>query len=98
MNESPRRARKSVPRWTRTDRDWVMMVLGVVLIVFFVFSGYLALTEREDGTRGRKRGPVKDPKTSWIMEHRRIVCTKEHSARIMNLGIDERRAECAALS
>ncbi|MCA1961932.1 MAG: hypothetical protein LDL33_14200 [Desulfomonile sp.] len=73
MNESAPKARPRIPKQTRTNRDWVMLVLGVMLIVFFVFAGYVTLTAREDGARPRKRGPVKDPKISGIMENPQII-------------------------
>jgi len=78
VDESTRKARPRIPRRTRTDRDWVMMILGAMLIVFFVFAGYVTLTAREDGTRPRKRGPVKDPKIFGMMECPLIVGSPVH--------------------
>jgi len=98
VNESARNARQRVPRWTRTDRDWVMIVLGVILIVFFVAAGYAAVTGREDGTQRRKRGPVKDPKASAVMEHRTIANNGGLSAWTISRGIGGSTAGCAVLS
>ena len=73
MKESTGKGRPRTPRRTRTDRDWVMMVLGVLLIVFFVVAGYAALNGREDAARSRKRGPVKDPKAAAVVEGQRLA-------------------------
>jgi len=50
------------PRATRTNKDWVMIFLGMALILFFLGLG--CLTVSEDGKRPaqRIRGPVKDPR------------------------------------
>jgi hypothetical protein len=50
-----------VPRKTRTNRDWVMISLGVLLIFSFLVIGYLSLAPRDKGTSGPLRGPVKNP-------------------------------------
>lgn len=46
---------------TRTDRDWVMIVLGVCLVIFFLVGGYLSCGMTEKSAPPRLRGPVKDP-------------------------------------
>jgi hypothetical protein len=46
---------------TRTDRDWIMIVLGVCLVIFFLVGGYLSCGKKEESTSPRLRGPVKDP-------------------------------------
>jgi len=63
----PRRKRRAPePRRTRTDRDWIMMAIGVSLIVFFLVGGYMSLREREKNPGRRIRGPVRNPKTSCV--------------------------------
>jgi hypothetical protein len=34
---------------TRTDRDWIMIVLGVCLVIFFLVGGYLSCGKTEKG-------------------------------------------------
>jgi len=46
---------------TRTDQDWIMIVFGVVLVIFFLVGGYLSCGKTEKSTPPRLRGPVKDP-------------------------------------
>jgi hypothetical protein len=46
---------------TRTDRDWIMIVLGVCLVIFFLVGACLSLTRTEKGLQPKLRGPVKDP-------------------------------------
>ena len=50
-----------IPRRTRTNRDWIMISLGVLLIFLFLVIGYLSLVPRGKGAGGPLRGPVKDP-------------------------------------
>jgi|GEM_PF-7088438 len=52
-----------IPRRTRTNRDWIMISLGVLLIFLFLVTGYLSLAPLGTGTVGPLRGPVKDPST-----------------------------------
>ncbi len=49
------------PRRTRTDRDWIMFSLGVLLIFIFLVIGYFSVLPHSKGTGGVIRGPVKDP-------------------------------------
>jgi hypothetical protein len=59
---SPRTRKASpTPRRTRTDRDWVMLSLGVLLIFIFLVIGYFSILPRGKGTSGVIRGPVKNP-------------------------------------
>jgi hypothetical protein len=46
---------------TRTDRDWIMIVLGVCIVIFFLVGGYLSCGKTEKSTPPKLRGPVKDP-------------------------------------
>ena len=46
---------------TRTDRDWIMIVLGVCLVIFFVVGGYLSCCMNGKSAPPKLRGPVKDP-------------------------------------
>ncbi len=63
--ELPRKNKMVEPSTTRTNRDGIMIVLGVVLIVFFVVAGYLTLTRSDSQPNNNKtRGPVKDPSRS----------------------------------
>ncbi len=50
-----------IPRRTRTNRDWIMISIGVLLIFLFIVVGYLSLDPRGKGAGGPLRGPVKDP-------------------------------------
>jgi hypothetical protein len=63
-NLSGARREAPVPRRTRTNRDWVMISLGVLLICLFLVAGYLSLAPRGKETGGPLRGPVKNPNTS----------------------------------
>jgi hypothetical protein len=57
---STRRA-SPTPRRTRTERDWIMFSLGVLLIFIFLVIGYFSVFPHGKGTGGVIRGPVKDP-------------------------------------
>jgi hypothetical protein len=60
---SPMPENKRTPKLsnTRTERDWIMIVLGVCLVIFFLVGGYLSCGKTEKGTAPRLRGPVKEP-------------------------------------
>jgi hypothetical protein len=60
-NSSRTRKASPTPRRTRTDRDWVMLSLGVLLIFIFLVIGYFSVFPRSKGTSGVIRGPVKNP-------------------------------------
>ncbi len=47
------------PQTTRTNQDWIMVFLGVLLVFLFVVIGYLSLVRKPTGAI--MRGPVKDP-------------------------------------
>jgi hypothetical protein len=49
------------PSRTRTNKDWIMITLGVLLILFFLTSGYLGVVTTNKNSRQKIRGPVKDP-------------------------------------
>jgi len=46
---------------TRTNGDWVMILLGVFLIMLFLFAACLSYVDRGAGPSQRMRGPVKSP-------------------------------------
>jgi hypothetical protein len=56
--DSPRAPELST---TRSNGDWVMIVLGIALIALFVVAGYGALTGPDNAERSKPRGPVKNP-------------------------------------
>ena len=60
---SPMPENKRTPKLsnTRTDRDWIMIVLGVCLVIFFLVGGYLSCGKTEKSAPTKLRGPVKDP-------------------------------------
>lgn len=60
---SPMLENKRTPKLsnTRTDRDWIMIVLGVCLVIFFLVGGYLNCGKTDKSTPPTLRGPVKDP-------------------------------------
>jgi hypothetical protein len=55
------------PSTTRTDSDVVMVILGILLAVVFLMSGYLSLRETGQASPARLRGPVKDPGASSML-------------------------------
>jgi hypothetical protein len=57
---STRRA-SPTPRRTRTNRDWIMFSLGLLLIFLFLAIGYFSIWPRGMGTGSVMRGPVKNP-------------------------------------
>ena len=60
-NSPSARGASPTPRRTRTDRDWIMFSLGVLLIFIFLVIGYFSVWPRGKGTGGVIRGPVKNP-------------------------------------
>lgn len=60
MNRVIRSPRIPPPSKARSNRDWVMIVLGIALVALFVAAGYTGLNSPERGHR-RLQGPVKDP-------------------------------------
>jgi hypothetical protein len=50
------------PSKARSNRDLVMIVLGVFFIMLFLISGYASLGGGDAPRRPKMRGPVKDPK------------------------------------
>lgn len=55
------------PSTIRTDRDWVMMALGIGLILLFLIGGYISLSPSGAPTAPKIRGPVKDPKKLGLL-------------------------------
>lgn len=64
MRRIPESKRAPEPSRTRTNRDWIMIVLGVFLAVLFVVAGYTSYTGSDTKPSRKIRGPVKDPKRS----------------------------------
>ncbi len=61
MNQIAGKRRSPGPKKIRTNSDWVMVMIGVCLIIFFLIAGYVGLGKRGEGPTQKKRGPVKDP-------------------------------------
>ncbi|GEM_PF-1940022 len=59
------------PSGTRTNKDWIMITLGVLLILFFVTAGYLGVVKTNKNSPQRIRGPVKDPDKVGMMDRSR---------------------------
>jgi len=55
------------PSTIRTDRDWVMMALGVGLILLFLVGGYMSFSPSDAPAVPKNRGPVKDPKKLGLL-------------------------------
>lgn len=47
---------------TRTNSDWVMIILGIFLVLFFSVAGYFSFVETPSEVQPKARGPVRDPK------------------------------------
>lgn len=62
MRRIPESKRAPEPSRTRTNRDWIMIVLGVFLAVLFFVAGYTSYTGSDTKPSRKIRGPVKDPK------------------------------------
>ena len=50
------------PSRSRTDRDWVMIGLGLLLAAVFLFAGYLSIQRVDAARKPAIHGPVKVPK------------------------------------
>ncbi|MFH1113103.1 MAG: hypothetical protein V1792_04210 [Pseudomonadota bacterium] len=61
MTAEPRRTKTPEPGTTRTDRDRVMIVLGVFLTLLLLAAGYVSIGSPDGNPAPRKRGPVKHP-------------------------------------
>lgn len=65
MRENTTRRKFLEPSIVRTDRDPVMIFVGVALILLFLVSGYISLTQSDRQPAANKiRGPVKNPNPS----------------------------------
>jgi hypothetical protein len=58
--------RRPDPSNARTDRDGLMIVLGVTLILLFLLGGYVSIDRTEVNPVPKPRGPVKDPRPSSL--------------------------------
>jgi hypothetical protein len=54
--------RSPEPSKTRTNNDWIMIILGIFLVLFFSIAGYFSFIETPSEVQSKARGPVKDPK------------------------------------
>ena len=67
MQQKTKRAPE--PSRVRTDRDWVMIGLGLLLVAVFLIAAYLSFQRPDGAGKPAIRGPVKDPKAaSHLME------------------------------
>ncbi len=66
MARSLMKGRTPEPSGTRTDRDRVMIVLGIGLTLVFLVAGAVSLMGPEDSASPRPRGPVKHPAKSEL--------------------------------
>lgn len=67
MNAEPRRRKTPEPGTTRTDRDRVMIVLGVFLTLLLLAAGYVSIGGPDGTPATRKRGPVKHPDSMGML-------------------------------
>ncbi len=68
--ESQSRRKATRERKTRTNRDVVMIMLGALLVLFFVAAGYSIYGRGSDGSTPRFKGPVRNPNSQNLMERR----------------------------
>lgn len=61
MSKKGRGRTAPAPSVTRSNRDVLMIVLGVFLVVLFLAAGYLAFRERVPEPAKAPRGPVRNP-------------------------------------
>jgi hypothetical protein len=89
---SSRQRRTIETATTRTDRDWIMVVLGVLLIVAFLVAGYLSLGSTPKSPSTKPRGPVKNPARSSSMGHAPAPKERPHQTglRISSLPFPDR--------
>ena len=62
VTKTPAKRRTSKPRTTRTNKDWIMIVMGTLLAVSFLIGLFVSFSDRNKSTRKKKHGPVRDPK------------------------------------
>ncbi len=68
MAKKPKNRPSTILSGTRTNKDWIMIAVGILLTALFVISGYFALYERDIVTTPKARGPVKSPPVaSWAL-------------------------------
>lgn len=68
LNPGARKKKAPDPSPTRTDRDWVMIVIGLTLVILFAYGGYSSVFEGDKGTLHKFKGPVKDPKSMGMYD------------------------------
>jgi hypothetical protein len=67
-------ARKGAPEPSkiRTNRDWVMMVLGAFLTLLLLTLGYWSIGGPDSNPGPKMRGPVKHPKPTGMLPGRGV--------------------------
>jgi hypothetical protein len=68
VNPATRKKRSPDPSPTRTDGDWMMIILGVLLVMFFVVAIYTSLIQGDKGAIPKSKGPVKEPKGTSLFQ------------------------------
>jgi hypothetical protein len=68
LNPGAKRKKAPDPSITRTDKDWVMILIGLTLIALFAYGGYTSMFEGNKGASHKIKGPVKDPKNLGMVE------------------------------
>ena len=68
MSRVPKNHVSPPPSHTRSNRDLVMAIIGICLIVFFLVAAYLSLKESDATRRPKFRGPVRNPAGSHLLE------------------------------
>lgn len=61
MKQIPKSDRAPLPSKARTNRDPVMILVGIMLVVFSLAAGYSTWRETTPKPAALSRGPVKDP-------------------------------------
>lgn len=62
----PSGKKRPEPSTTRTNRDLKMIVMGALLIIFFLVAGYLGIRESARKETPTPKGPVRNPHSILI--------------------------------
>ena len=73
MSRVPGKNSPPEPSIVRTNKDWIMIILGVALILFFFVAGYVAILQEGRSPGQKFRGPVKDPRGGMSLKSRALV-------------------------
>ncbi|MBM3299760.1 MAG: hypothetical protein FJY85_07380 [Deltaproteobacteria bacterium] len=65
------------PSQGRTDRDRIMIFLGVFLVILFIVTSYVSLGGSDAPRRPKIRGPVKDPKRLSLLQEAALLPTEK---------------------